>query len=100
MIENDGYEIERWVHGMKAKYNDISKWRYSKIAEVFTPEEEVSQHRVKSYKVSTRSELEELLADEEFSEGKGLHFVELHMPRYNAPQTLIDFAQSLSKKPS
>jgi pyruvate decarboxylase len=73
LIENDGYEIERWVHGMKAKYNDISKWRYSKIAEVFTPEEEVSQHRVKSYKVSTRSELEELLADEEFSEGKGLH---------------------------
>ncbi|THY25787.1 indole-3-pyruvate decarboxylase [Aureobasidium pullulans] len=100
LIENDGYEIERWVHGMKAKYNDISKWRYSKIADVFTPEEEVSQHRVKSYKVSTRSGLEELLADEEFSAGKGLHFVELHMPRYNAPQTLIDFAQSLSKKPS
>jgi hypothetical protein len=25
-------------------------------------------------------------------------FVELHMPKYNAPQTLIDFAQSLSKK--
>lgn len=27
-------------------------------------------------------------------------FVELHMPRFNAPQTLIDFAQGLSKKPS
>ncbi|KAG9856867.1 pyruvate decarboxylase, partial [Aureobasidium melanogenum] len=99
LIENDGYEIERWVHGMKAKYNDISKWRYSKIAEVFTPEETASQHRVKSYKISTRSALEQLLADEDFSAGKGLHFVELHMPRYNAPQTLIDFAQNLSKKP-
>lgn len=73
LIENDGYEIERWVHGMKAKYNDISKWRYSKIAEVFTPEETASQHRVKSYKIGTRSELEELLADEDFSAGKGLH---------------------------
>ena len=73
LIENDGYEIERWVHGMKAKYNDISKWRYSKIAEVFTPEDEAAQHRVRSYKVSTRSELENLLADEEFSAGKGLH---------------------------
>jgi pyruvate decarboxylase len=25
-------------------------------------------------------------------------FVELHMPKFNAPQRLIDFAQSLSKK--
>jgi pyruvate decarboxylase len=79
LIENDGYEIERWVHGFKAKYNDISKWRYSKIAEVFTPEEEASQHRVKSYKIGTRSELEELLADEDFSAGKGLH-VSIRMP--------------------
>jgi pyruvate decarboxylase len=73
LIENDGYEIERWVHGMHAKYNDISKWQYSKMAEVFTPVEETAQRRVKSYKISTRSELEDLLADAEFSEGKGLH---------------------------
>jgi pyruvate decarboxylase len=58
---------------MKAKYNDIAKWRYSKIAEVFTPEDEASRHRVRSYKVSTRAELEDLLADEDFSAGKGLH---------------------------
>lgn len=73
LIENDGYEIERWVHGFKAKYNDISKWRYSSLPEAFTPVTEAGQRRVKTYKVGTRRELEDLLGDMEFAEGKGLH---------------------------
>lgn len=84
---------------MEAKYNDISKWRYSQIAEVFTPVEEADARRVKSYQIGTRSELEALLANPEFSDGQGLHFVEFHMPKFNAPQTLIEFAKGLSKKP-
>ncbi|ERF70777.1 hypothetical protein EPUS_08335 [Endocarpon pusillum Z07020] len=28
LINNDGYTIERFIHGMKAHYNDVSRWRY------------------------------------------------------------------------
>lgn len=75
VIENDGYEIERWVHGPEAHYNDIQRWQYSKIPEVLTVEEEGEnkKKRVKTWKVRGRRELEELLRDEEgFGRGKGL----------------------------
>lgn len=75
VIENDGYEIERWVHGPEAHYNDIQRWQYSKIPEVLTVEEEgeKKEKKVKTWKVRGRRELEELLRDEEgFGRGKGL----------------------------
>lgn len=75
VIENDGYEIERWVHGPEAHYNDIQRWQYSKIPEVLTVEEEGKEKKkkVKTWKVRGRRELEELLRDEEgFGRGKGL----------------------------
>ncbi|KAF7512841.1 hypothetical protein GJ744_011944 [Endocarpon pusillum] len=28
LINNDGYTIERFIHGMKAHYNDVPRWRY------------------------------------------------------------------------
>lgn len=72
VLENDGYEIERWVHGEEASYNDIPKWKYSQIPDAFTPAEKASERHVKTYKIRTRNELEALLADEEFSNGRGL----------------------------
>lgn len=74
VIENDGYEIERWVHGPEAHYNDIQRWQYSKLPEVLTVEEEGEnkKKKVKTWKVRGRRELEELLRDEEFGRGKGL----------------------------
>ena len=72
LIENDGYTIERWVHGMEAKYNDIPQWRYDKIPEALTPAHTAASKRVKVQKISTKTELENLLADASFVEGKGL----------------------------
>ncbi len=28
LINNDGYTIERFIHGMEAHYNDVARWRY------------------------------------------------------------------------
>ncbi|KAF7196825.1 Pyruvate decarboxylase [Pseudocercospora fuligena] len=91
VIENDGYEIERWIHGWDASYNDIPQWQYSKLPEVLTLPS--SKHKVRTWKISTRSELEGLLKDPNFADGKGLQLVEMHMPRGDAPKTLRDFAE-------
>lgn len=72
LIENDGYTIERWVHGMEAKYNDVPQWRYDKIPEALTPEKATASKRVKTWKIATRAELERLLLDGTFADGKGL----------------------------
>ena len=54
---------------MEASYNDIPKWKYSKIPEVLTPE---GGKTPKTWKIRTRKELEELLEDKQFQNGKGL----------------------------
>lgn len=65
VINNSGYTIERMIHGMEEKYNDITPWKHTKLLEVFGGKE--GEH--KSYQVKTRVELERLLADSEFSQG-------------------------------
>lgn len=62
-------DVSTRVHGMEASYNDVPQWKYSKIPEVLTPEG--SKHP-KTWKIRTRAELEELLEDRAFQEGKGL----------------------------
>jgi pyruvate decarboxylase len=55
---------------MEAEYNDIATWQYSKIPETLMPEG--SSHKVKTWKIKSRPELESLLQDEHFAQGEWL----------------------------
>lgn len=55
---------------MEADYNDIVQWQYSKFPLALVPEG--SSHRVKTWNIKTRRELESLFEDEAFANGKGL----------------------------
>ncbi|KAI1411554.1 pyruvate decarboxylase [Hypoxylon sp. FL1857] len=94
VICNDGYTIERYIHGMNEAYNDIAEWRYKDLPAVFGGTEDTA----KSYVVKTRGELEELLGDKDFSDRKGLRFVELYMPREDAPISLKVTAEASAKR--
>ncbi|KAI4864528.1 pyruvate decarboxylase [Hypoxylon rubiginosum] len=94
VICNDGYTIERYIHGMDAGYNDVMPWRYRDLPAAFGGTEETA----KSYAVHTRGELEALLADAEFNDRKGLRFVELYMPKEDAPKSLILTAEAGAKR--
>ncbi|KAI0912449.1 thiamine pyrophosphate enzyme [Ustulina deusta] len=85
IICNDGYTIERFIHGMDASYNDVATWQYRDLGTVFGG----SAKTVKSYAVHTPAELETLLADEDFAVNyHGLRLVELYMGRDDAPRSL------------
>lgn len=84
LINNSGYTVERWVHGMEADYNDIPDWRYTDVPLAFGG----SHKMVKTYSVNIKAELEAQLVDEIFQTGKGVHFVEMRMPKEDAPITL------------
>ncbi|CAK7273918.1 hypothetical protein SEPCBS57363_005896 [Sporothrix epigloea] len=93
LICNDGFTIERFIHGMDADYNDISNWKYKDLVDVFGG----TSDRTAKYQVKTVSELDTLLADEEFIAAKRLQFVELYMPREDAPKALVTTAEASAK---
>ncbi|KAL8755415.1 MAG: hypothetical protein Q9199_003668 [Rusavskia elegans] len=84
LINNEGYTIERYIHGFEASYNDISQWKYTDLIPTFggTPENS------KTYQVKTKQEAEDLFNDKEFAKAGKLQFVELFMPKEDAPKAL------------
>lgn len=84
LIYNEGFTIERLIHGMKAEYNDIFKWKYTEVPATFG----ATEKQVKTFVVKTKDELEKLLTDKDFNVRKGLQFVELWMPKEDAPRGL------------
>ncbi|KGQ02503.1 Pyruvate decarboxylase [Beauveria bassiana D1-5] len=92
LLNNDGYTIERYIHGMDAEYNDINGWNYTALVDVMGGSNTAAKHVVK-----TKSELEKLLTDSSFNSADGLQFVEVIMPRDDAPSALITTAQASAR---
>ncbi len=63
VICNEGYTIERLIHGMDAEYNDIQQWRYNDLLSVFGADPTKS----KTFQVKTKQALHDLFDDEGFS---------------------------------
>jgi len=63
VICNGGYTIERYIHGMDAKYNDVQEWKYKDLVSVFGADPEKS----KTYQVRTKQEAEDLFKNASFS---------------------------------
>lgn len=61
LLNNDGYTVERLIHGMEASYNQVPMWNYSKMCETFGP-----SFPARYYRIQTGDELLELLADAQF----------------------------------
>ncbi|ADG96738.1 Pyruvate decarboxylase [Segniliparus rotundus DSM 44985] len=40
VVDNDGYTVERAIHGAQQPYNDIDHWDYAKLLSAFEPETE------------------------------------------------------------
>ncbi|KAL1855037.1 hypothetical protein Plec18170_004451 [Paecilomyces lecythidis] len=80
LINNDGYTIERCIHGRNQAYNGVSPWRYLQGPNFFGADEDTF-----TGSVATWGELKKVLADEKVSNGKGLRFVEVILDRDDAP---------------
>ncbi|KAL8659343.1 MAG: hypothetical protein Q9202_007167 [Teloschistes flavicans] len=84
VICNEGYTIERYIHGMDASYNDISNWKFKDLIPVFGGTEKNSR----TWQVKTKQEAEDLFNDQSFAKAERLEFVELYMPKEDAPRAL------------
>lgn len=62
-ICNDGYTIERFIHGMEATYNDVQPWKYKDLVAVFGADPK----KYKTFQIKTKEELNQLFDDKTFS---------------------------------
>lgn len=69
---------------MEAEYNNIVRWNYIDVPTTFGG----SDKQVRKFVVKTKDELEGLLTDKDFNEARGLQFVEVWMPKDDAPRAL------------
>ena len=92
-ICNEGFTIERLIHGMDAAYNDIAPWHFKELVTVFGG----SEATARKLQARTRAELERLLVEDEFNAAEKLQFVEVYMPKKDAPRALAKITEATAK---
>jgi pyruvate decarboxylase len=100
LLNNSGYLIEKMIHGLHRSYNNYQMWDYSKTLEYFGGH--LEQNRLDGRKpspigveakVTTRKEFEDAMAKVNQQPGK-IHFLEVVMPRFDAPRELVLMTES------
>ncbi|CAD0106704.1 unnamed protein product [Aureobasidium uvarum] len=87
VINNDGYTIERVIHGRKQAYNDIASWRYLQALNMFgAAEDEVETN---TFSARTWGELEAVIGSGLLTNGKGVRMLEVFMGREDAQGLLL-----------
>lgn len=89
---NEGFTIERFIHGMEAEYNDIAEWDYSGLVDVFG-----GLKTANKFTVRTKDHLNKLLTNPDFNAAKSLQLVELHMHKEDAPRALVMTAEASAR---
>lgn len=102
ILNNDGYEIERQIHGPERSYNNIQSYDHSLLLDFFSAPKgqekkvkEAKSHKADPqpsqkgyYAVKSKKELDALLKDEEFGKPDKIRVIEVFMSRGDAPVAL------------
>lgn len=85
LLNNNGYTIERCIHGQDRKYNDIPAWNWTSLLKTIGDADEKLS---RSYTVGTKDELSKLLEDQTFLGADKMQLVEVMMEKHDAPKGL------------
>jgi len=83
VLNNDGYTIERLIHGANATYNDIQPWNTLQLLPLFNAQ------KYDAIRVETTGQLDDLFTNEEFATPDKIRMVEVMLPRMDAPSNLV-----------
>ncbi|MCB5908800.1 alpha-keto acid decarboxylase family protein [Streptomyces pinistramenti] len=86
IINNDGYTVERAIHGATASYNDIAPWNYTALPAAFGGDD-----RCVTRRVTTPAELTDALSLATATPDR-LVLIEAVLPRNDAPELLTALA--------
>jgi alpha-keto-acid decarboxylase len=86
VVNNDGYTIERAIHGENAPYNDIASWRWTELPGVLG----VANHL--AFRAETYAELDDALTAAALHQDR-MVLVEAILPRMDLPGLLTELTQ-------
>jgi pyruvate decarboxylase len=100
LLNNDGYTVERLIHGPHAAYNKVPIWDYSQLAALFAPDKQKAG-KFRHYLIKNPDELEKLFQDPFFTE-KGPHsgvtqVVEILLDALDAPKGVLDVTAAIEE---
>ena len=89
VVDNDGYTVERAIHGADQPYNDIPRWDWTAVPALFG-----GGPRARAVRVSTVGELRRAYADAAADPG-GFTLVQATVPRDDVPVLLATLTRAL-----
>lgn len=90
LLNNDGYTVERVIHGATMEYNDIQKWNYAELPKMFGKNAWTAT-------VKTEIELEAALKERR-QHPHDLALIELILEKMDAPAALIKIGKSTAER--
>ncbi|EPS29961.1 hypothetical protein PDE_04911 [Penicillium oxalicum 114-2] len=87
VVNNEGYTIERVIHGRNQSYNDVPLWRNTQALNYFGADDE--QVKNSTFQAWTCGELKEILKNERVHSGSGVRIVEVFMDREDVQGPLL-----------
>ncbi|KAL4892390.1 thiamine diphosphate-binding protein [Aspergillus ambiguus] len=84
VINNQGYTIERAIHGPDQGYNDIATWNHQLLLSAFGEDKD----EVNSHRVTTKADFEKVVSSSAFTDMNSIQLVEIMMDKYDIPWQL------------
>ncbi|MCF6689685.1 alpha-keto acid decarboxylase family protein [Raoultella terrigena] len=93
LLNNEGYTVERAIHGPEQRYNDIALWDWNRLPEAFAPDVPS-----RCWRVTRTAELKEAMNDSLTSDR--LTLVEVMLPKMDIPDFLRAVTEALEERNS
>lgn len=100
VLNNNGYTIERIIHGFFESYNSIQLWRNLQAPSYFGAPLDDPSYPVRTEIAENWFELQAILSTPGIQKGKGLNIIEVSMKMDDAPESLSKFVEYLKKRNS
>ncbi|CNI29613.1 indole-3-pyruvate decarboxylase [Yersinia pekkanenii] len=88
LLNNQGYTVERAIHGPHQRYNDIAVWDWTQLPRALAVGKQYVTHCV-----TKTHQLQHLLA--QIENGQHLALIEVVLPQMDIPDLLINVAKSI-----
>ncbi|CCD23971.1 indolepyruvate decarboxylase 1 NDAI_0C03110 [Naumovozyma dairenensis CBS 421] len=91
VLNNNGYTIEKLIHGPTAQYNEIQSWDHLSLLPTFGAKD------YENHRVATTGEWIKLTENKEFNQNSRIRLIEIMLPVMDAPSNLVAQAQLTAK---
>ncbi|EBT2730567.1 alpha-keto acid decarboxylase family protein [Salmonella enterica] len=91
LLNNDGYTVERAIHGAAQRYNDIASWNWTQIPPALN-----AAQQVVCWRVAQAIQLAEVL--ERLARPQRLSFIEVMLPKADLPELLRTVTRALEAR--